>query len=132
MVFEYRRKIYGFDCDIYGHLNNANYLRIYEEARSEALDKMGLSLSVLSEERIEIYLKRAELDYQLGVPFSKEISVLSRVKDLTRVKSVWLQEMFDPESEILYNRAVIIGVFIRNKKPFRLPDNIFDIFYRYL
>jgi len=47
-MFNYSRRIFSYECDIYGHLNNAEYLKLFEEARSEALTEIGYSLFVTS------------------------------------------------------------------------------------
>jgi YbgC/YbaW family acyl-CoA thioester hydrolase len=127
MIFEYRRTIYGYECDIYGHLNNANYQHIYEEARSDLLDRIGVSLKYLKENSIFIYLRKIEMEYLKGVPFGSALLIKSRIDKLTRVKSVWIQEMYD-ENDTLMNRAIIEGVFTKNDKPYRIPQDMEDKF----
>lgn len=120
MVYEYRAKIYGYDCDIYGHLNNANYQNIYEAARSEMLDELGLPLSLLLSEGIHIYVRKITIEYLKGVTFGSEVTVRSRIGSLSRVKSVWYQEIYSSEDDLL-NKAMVEGVFTKNGKPFRIP-----------
>jgi YbgC/YbaW family acyl-CoA thioester hydrolase len=121
-MFEYRRKIFGFECDIYGHLNNANYQHLLEEARSDALDKMDCSLEKLNAEKIHIYLKRVEIDYLKGVPFGIEVVVKTEIIELSRIKSVWKQKIFNANGE-LFTRAELTGVFAREGKPYRISDS---------
>jgi|SRR5690554_2589250 YbgC/YbaW family acyl-CoA thioester hydrolase len=130
MVFEYRRKIFGYECDIYGHLNNAAYQHLYEEARSAALDEMQLPLKVLAELGIQIFVKRIEIDYISGVPFGLEIMIKSRVVEFSRVKSVWIQEIYHPDNRLL-SRAVLTGVFTKESKPYRIDRNIAEKLARY-
>ncbi len=131
MIFEYGRTIYGYECDIYGHLNNANYQHIYEEARSDLLDRIGISLKYLKDSGIFIYLRKIEMEYIKGVPFGSAILIESRIDRLTRVKSVWIQEMYN-ENNTLMNRAIIEGVFTKNDKPFRIPPDLEDKFLSFL
>jgi len=63
MVFTYTKKIYGYECDIYGHMNNAIYLQLLESARSEALIDMDMPLSRLKEMGIQFFVYRVEMDY---------------------------------------------------------------------
>ena len=123
MLFSYKRRVFGYECDVYGHLNNANYQHIYEEARSDLLDKIGISLKYLKDNEVFIYLRRIEVEYLKGVPFGEEISVESKIISLSRIKSVWLQEIHSQDRGIM-NRAVVEAVFTKNGKPHRLPSDI--------
>lgn len=127
MWFEYKAKIYGFDCDIYGHLNNANYQHIYEAARAEMLEEIGLSIAVLLDKGFHIYVRKITLEYLKAVPLGSEVTVKSRIDFINRVRSVWIQEMCSEEG-VLYNRAKVEGVFARNGKPVRIPVEMEKIF----
>jgi len=131
MIFEYRRKIFGYECDIYGHLNNAVYQHIYEEARSDALDKMGFPLHVLNNEGIQIFLKRIEIDFIKGIPLGTEIVLKSKIAELSRVKSVWMQEIYS-HNGILMSKAIVTGVFVKGGKPYRIASSIENQLKRYI
>jgi len=45
MIANFRKRIYGYECDLYGHLHNTNYLNILEAARSEALVDVGMPVN---------------------------------------------------------------------------------------
>jgi YbgC/YbaW family acyl-CoA thioester hydrolase len=129
-MFVYKRKIYGYLCDIYGHLNNSSYLQIYEEARSEALIDMGLPISKLLESGFHIYLTKVELYYKSGVPNDEIISVKSSIIKMNRMRATWKQQIYD-ESGNLCNEAFVEGVFIKNGKPARIDKDIYEIFEKY-
>ncbi len=131
MVFEYRRKIFGYECDIYGHLNNAVYQHLYEEARSDALDKMGLPLNVLNNQGIQIFLKKIEIDYIKGIPMGAEILISSRIKELNRVKSIWLQEIHDLKGTLM-SMGIITGVFVKEGKPYRIEASMENQLERFI
>ena len=126
-MFIYKRKIYGYLCDIYGHLNNSSYLQIYEEARSEALIEMDLPISKLIELGLQIYLTRIELTYKKGIPNDETITVKSRIVKMNRLRATWLQEIYDEKGE-LCNTALVEGVYVSNGKPVRLDKKIYSIF----
>lgn len=126
MIFEYRRKIFGYECDIYGHLNNAVYQHLYEEARSDALERMELPLKVLNDEGIQIFLRKIEIDYLMGIPMGSEVLIKSRISEYNRVKSLWLQEIENREGDIM-SRALVTGVFIKNGKPYRIEEQVAKI-----
>ena len=128
---EYKRKIFGYECDIYGHLNNAIYLHIYEEARSDALDQMGMSIQTLNEKNIGIFLINLELEFIKAIQMGEIITVHSDIIESTRLRATWKQEIFNSNNE-LCNRAFVKGVFIKDTKPNRLPKDIFEHFNKFI
>lgn len=129
-MFEYKRKIFGFLCDIYGHLNNNNYLNLYEEARADALEKMGFSIKKLLEMNIHIYLTHIDLDFIKGVDLEDMITIKSTIFEMSRLSTTWKQKIFNSENE-LCNVAIVKGVFVKNGKPARISKELFQEFRKY-
>jgi YbgC/YbaW family acyl-CoA thioester hydrolase len=124
---QYTRKIFGYECDLYGHLNNANYLHLYEEARAVALQDIGLSVNELNSLNWQIYVTRVELDFIKGLALEEVATVKSTVVKISRVSSLWQQEIYDSAGQ-LCNRALVKAVFIRDGKPSRLDKNLYQKF----
>jgi len=126
MVHEYKRRIFGYECDIYGHLNNANYLHLYEEARSIFLEDVGLPVRKLQELGIAIYITKVEIDFIKGILLESNVDIKSWVVSGSRLRGLWQQEMYvDGE---LCSRITLEGVYANNGKPRRLPRDVFALF----
>ncbi|MFO7659978.1 MAG: thioesterase family protein [Candidatus Cloacimonadaceae bacterium] len=130
-MFYFTKRIYGYECDIYGHLNNANYLPILEAARSEALQEMGMPIQKLLDLQWHLYVYRFEIDYIKAIQLEDVIEVRSKVLTLNKVKSSWQQEIYDSKGELCF-RSVMTAVFAHNGKPARLIPEIYDVFAGYL
>ncbi len=128
---KFKRKIYGYECDVYGHLNNANYLHLYEEARSEALEDMGMSIGKLSEEGIHIYLTEINLTFKNGLPVGENVVIDTRMIKANRATSIWKQEIFNSAGK-LCNIAIVRGVFIKSGKPFRISKELFKDYKKFI
>ncbi len=131
MIFEFKYRIYGYDCDIYGHLNNSRYLQLFEAARSIALEDMGYPIHKMHELDIQIYLTRAEVDYKKAIPIDEIVTIKSYVKEINRLTSIWVQEIYNTKEEVC-SLGVVKAVFIRNSKPFRIPEYIFNDFKKFM
>jgi YbgC/YbaW family acyl-CoA thioester hydrolase len=131
MSFTFSKRIYGYECDIYGHLNNSNYLQLLEAARSEALQEMDMPIQKLLDMRWHLYILRFELDYIKSLQLEDRVEVRSKVLTLNKVKSSWQQEIYNSRGELCF-RAVIWVVFAHNGKPARLIPQIYDVFDRYV
>ncbi|MDD4310286.1 MAG: acyl-CoA thioesterase [Candidatus Cloacimonetes bacterium] len=131
MVFTYTKKIYGYECDIYGHLNNANYLHLLEAARSEASLDMNLPLAGLKDIGIQLFVYRFELDYLKSLDLEEMATVKSSFFEINRLKGRWKQEVFNPRGEKCLS-AVLTVVFASEGKAKRLPVEIFEQFLKFI
>ena len=129
-MFIHKRKIYGFLCDIYGHLNNSSYLQLYEEARAEALSEMDLPIIKLLEYDLQIYIIKVEISYKKGVPNDEAITIRSSIIRLNRMRSTWKQEILNQNGE-LCSEAIIEGVFVKNGKPIRIDKDLLRVFEQF-
>ncbi len=127
MIFEFRKRIYGFECDIYGHLNNANYLQLLESARTEAMDEMDISVSKLLGQNLQIFIRHFTLDYRLPLELEDVVTVRSWFDEINRVKGHWVQQIFNSRGELCFE-AGIVAVFASEGKAKRLPQEIYELF----
>jgi len=127
MIFEFRKRVYGYECDVYGHLNNANYLQILECARAEAMQQMGMSVSRLRQLELQVFVRSFELNYLRAIELEDVITVRSWFDEMNRVKGRWSQQIFDSQGELCF-KARMLAVFASGGKAQRLPQDIYDLF----
>lgn len=125
MIFTYEKKIYGYECDIYGHMNNANYLTMLEAARSEALSEMGMPVKAFLEMGIQLFVLRYELDYVKALMLEDTVSVKSWCYTMNRLKGFWKQEVYNSAGELCF-KAQVIFVHASEGKVKRLPVDVFE------
>ena len=131
MIFKYKKKIYGFECDVYGHLNNAIYLQLYEAARAEALIEMEMPVAKLRELGIMLFLIKVEIEYKKGVELEDTVTVKSKIKSNDRLKAVWYQEIYSSRGD-LCSIAVITGVYVSGGKPIRISRELCAFFDKFV
>lgn len=124
MLETYPRKIFSFECDIYGHLNNANYLHIFEEARSELLDAHNLNLFNLLKQNISIFVIDLSLKFHKSIEVGSVLRIHTKILNFGRVKAIWQQEIY-LNSE-LHTTLTLTTVFVKNRKLCRIPKDILD------
>jgi YbgC/YbaW family acyl-CoA thioester hydrolase len=131
MVFSFQKRVYGYECDAYGHMNNASYLQLLEAARSEALLGMNMSINELREKGIFIYLTHLEIDYIKGLMLEDTVTVNTWIEKGNRLRAIWLQEVFNSKNE-LCSRASIHGAFVKDGRPHRLSLEDYEIYLPYV
>jgi len=130
MIFEFQKRIYGYECDVYGHLNNANYLQLLEAARVEAMIKMGMSIKRMRELNLQILIRNFNLDYKRAVQHEDLITIRSWFDEITRIKQHWIQQIYDSSGKLCFE-AQMLGVFASEGRAQRLPVEVFEVFHLY-
>jgi acyl-CoA thioester hydrolase len=64
MVSECSLKVRTYECDSYGHVNNANYLNYLEYARYELLKDIGFDYEKAINAGYGVFIARIEIDYK--------------------------------------------------------------------
>lgn len=130
-MFEFKRKIYGYECDVYGHLNNSNYLQLLEAGRAEALIEMGIPVVKLLEWNVAIFVSNIDISYIKPLKLEQIAKVKTKTEKITRIKGVWLQEIYN-ENDELCTRAFVTGVFTQNGKPTRISKDLLEIMLKFV
>jgi len=65
MTSECSLRVRTYECDAYGHVNNANYLNYLEYARHEYLRDAGFDFAQATRAGYGVFIARIEIDYKL-------------------------------------------------------------------
>ena len=74
------------ETDGMGVVHHANYLAYFEEARVEALRRLGASYKVLEEQGFFLVVTRVELRYRRPAKFDDELVIRLHIDRLTTVR----------------------------------------------
>jgi YbgC/YbaW family acyl-CoA thioester hydrolase len=100
-----------YECDSYGHVNNAVYLNYLEYGRMAVLEKNGFSLAKLKQMGAIIVVRRIEIDYKAPAYEGDELVIRTCLKDHNKMKGVFFQEILKQSDEALVARADVTWVF---------------------
>lgn len=123
-VFEAVHKVRSYECDSYGHVNNAVYLNYLEYGRMEALDALNITLERLKNETgTLVVIRRVDIEYLRPLTMGDEIVIKTYLKESRRTSGVFGQEIIHRESGELAARADVTWVFINLQgKPAPIPQ----------
>lgn len=120
------KKIYYHDTDCGGVVYYANYLKFFEEARSEFFAERGLSLKQLTEDGVLFVVARQEIDYKAPAVYGDILDIKAKITDISNVKMIFEQEVYNQEKRLLTVGKTVLVCVDRNLKPQALPDKIRD------
>ncbi|MDD2476098.1 MAG: acyl-CoA thioesterase [Dysgonamonadaceae bacterium] len=65
VIFEHEMKVRDYECDVQGHVNNANYQHYFEATRHEFLEHEGLNFYELHKQGVDAVVSRVEIRYKI-------------------------------------------------------------------
>jgi acyl-CoA thioester hydrolase len=118
------------ECDPYGHVNHANYLRYMQEAAFQASAAAGFSVADYLEQGRAWYVRDTEIEYLAPLTYGPRVKVETYVLDFRRVRSrrAYTLRRSDNGEEVA--RAVTDWVFLDRKRqrPVSVPAEMVAAF----
>ena len=127
METTYKYRVLYADTDAMGVVYYGNYLRIYEAARGDFLQKIDMPFTKMASEfNIICPVANAEINYHKPAYLDEEILVKTRVVTLRGARMVFDQRIFNTKEELLNDIKVTVAfVDMEKKRPVKYPD-VFD------
>ncbi|GAB4367159.1 MAG: thioesterase family protein [Calditrichia bacterium] len=128
-VFTTRLKVRSYECDSYGHVNNAVYLNYMEFARMEALQENGFTLDSMKANNYLVVVRRIEIDYKLPLFMGEEIVIKTFLSDARTSSGTFTQQIFRAKDDKLCAEGKVTWVFTNlTGKPIPIPPEIREAF----
>ncbi|GHU44445.1 thioesterase [Spirochaetia bacterium] len=121
MACEYKLRVRTYECDSYGHVNNANYLNFLEVGRFEYLRQVGFDYKELLVDGYGIFVARIEIDYKRPAVADDEI-VITTWPIKKGAVSVAVGQRITRGSDIIVEAKVNCALVDAKGTPTRLPE----------
>lgn len=116
-------KVRDYECDIQGIVNNSVYQNYLEHARHEMLMEMAINFADLAYKGINLVVIRAEIDYRSPLKSGDSFWVGSNLKQVSKLKFAFSQQIFRVQDEKLVVNAQIYGAALNSVgKPMVLTE----------
>lgn len=122
-IYEYDLTILENHLDTFGHVNNANYLTLYEEARWDFITKNNLGLKEILETKIGPVLLDLNLTFKAELKNRDKIKIVSQARTEMRNKFVMLldQKMIKEDGKIASTLTLSVGLMDLNARKLISP-----------
>lgn len=125
---EIELKVRDYECDMQGVVNNGVYQNYLEHARHEFLLSRGINFAEVTAAGINLVVIRAELNYRKSLASNDRFIVRSRVRQVSRVRFEFQQDIYRLPDETLMLAALITGTSVNSRgKPF-VPELLARLF----
>jgi acyl-CoA thioester hydrolase len=125
---EIELQVRDYECDQQAVVNNAVYQNYLEHARHEFLRSRGIDFAEVTASGINLTVTRAELDYRKSLVSGDVFSVRSLIRQSSRLRFEFHQDIFRLPDEVLMLSARITGTSLnRQGRPF-VPEVLQRLF----
>jgi acyl-CoA thioester hydrolase len=116
-------RVYYEDTDCGGVVYHSNYLSFCERARSELFFQKGLTPH---QENEFFVVKSLEANYISPAVFGDELFIKTKLIE-KKAASLTLHQEIIRDEKVIFEMDVKV-VYLKNKKPSKIPDEMFEVF----
>jgi acyl-CoA thioester hydrolase len=129
-IFQAVFRVRHYECDIYGHLNNVNYVRYMQEAALNASANVGWTAERYQSIGCQWVIRETDIEYLQALVWNDEVQITTYVIDFRRVQSRRRYEFHRLSDGVLVARADTNWVFLDTKtmRPTSIPDEVIHYF----
>lgn len=110
--FEYEVLIREFHLDTYGHVNNAVYVQLYEEARWDFITANGMGLDYLKEHKVGPVILDLKVRFKRELNNRELIKIVSQTSEIVNSKIMVLKQyMVKPDGKVASEAEFTVGYF---------------------
>lgn len=119
----YQRKVHYYETDQMGIVHHSNYIKWFEEARIDMMEKMGLGYEVMEAEGIMSPVLSIQADYLRMMHFRDLFSVKCFIKEYNGIKLTVGYEVINEGTQMVHSRGTTKHCFIdKSGRPLSLKQ----------
>lgn len=125
----YERKLNYYETDQMGIIHHSNYIRLFEEARLDMMDKAGLNYAGIEEMGIIIPVISVDCRYIVPLHYNDNIAVHSCITKFNGIKMELSYEIYKEGSDKVCTSGHTGHSFLdKNMKPFKMKKLYPDLY----
>lgn len=117
-------KIYYHDTDCAGVVYYANYLKYFEQARTEFFAQRGFSVKGLAESGTFFVVSRQEIDYKAPAGYGDVLEIQTSVVNTSGVKIEFAHETKKADGEVICQAKTTLVCVDKDFKPKAMPEDL--------
>ena len=125
----YKRKMDYYETDQMGIIHHSNYIRLFEEARLDMMEKEGIGYAGIEEMGIIIPVMSVECNYIVPLHYNDSIEVYSQLTKFDGIKMELSYEIYKEGSAKVCTKGHTGHCFLdKDMKPFRMKKLYPDLY----
>ncbi len=130
LTFKRTFRVRSYECDAYGHVNHANYLRYMQESALDASAAVGYDEAKYAELGSIWLIRETNIEYLQSLRFGDSVEVTTWVGDFRRVRSRRFYELRRVSDGEMVAKASTDWVYLERatSRPARVPPEMLAAF----
>jgi acyl-CoA thioester hydrolase len=130
LIHERAFRVRHYECDAYGHVNHANYLRYMQEAAMDASAAAGYDIPRYEAMRRQWWIRETDISYLLPLTYGDSVIVKTWVADFRRVRSRRAYELRHAGTGATVAQAHTDWVYLDTdtQRPITIPEEMIAAF----
>ena len=125
--FNLEKRVYYHDTDCGGVVYYANYLKHFEEARTEYLRSLGIDTAEYAAKGNLFAVVHMEIDYKCPARYDDIVKVYAKIETMGNASMHFAQEVRRGDT-LLVKSKVILACIDSNMKARRVPEDLKEKF----
>jgi acyl-CoA thioester hydrolase len=117
-------RIYYHHTDCAGLVYYATYLKFLEEARTEFLEKRGISIKELIKQGTPFVVARQEIDYKSPAFYADTLDIDTRLSNISTMRIGFEYEIKNQNGKTICVASTVMACVGGDFKPKAIPDEI--------
>lgn len=129
----YEHRVHYYETDQMGIVHHSNYIRWFEEARCDYLQKLGCEYSVMEKKGVIIPVLAVSAEYKSMVHYGEIVKIIPKFENFNGIKFSISYQIMDRESGELRTTGESKHCFLgRDYKPLMLKKSYPDLYEIFL
>lgn len=129
MAHTYTRKVYYYETDQMGIVHHSNHIRMFEEARIQWLETIGIPYHTLESMGLMIPVLHAHCEYKRPLRFGDDFFITLTVSQMTGVRMTIAYELLGPDQKTVYATGSTGHAFVdKSMRPIRLQRTFPEVY----
>ncbi len=131
LIYERAFRVRHYECDPYGHVNHANYLRYMQQAAMEASAAAGYDLPRYEAMHRRWFVRETDINYLHPLVYGDTVIVKTWVEDFRRVRSRRAYQLRHTDTGVVVAEATTDWVYLDadTERPITVPPEMIAAFY---
>lgn len=119
-----------YECDMYGHVNHANYLRYMQESAFSASAAVGFSAQRYESLNLQWLAYETDIEYVSAARYGDVVTVKTWVADFRRVRSLRMYELYVGDKRIANGSTDWVLLDTKSMYPTSITPDIIEAYAR--
>ena len=125
--YDHSVKVYYKDVDQMGIVYYSRYFEYFEEARTELLDSIGLDVTSIENEGIQLPVIESHCEYLKGAMFEQELIIKTTIQDMPKARLTIDYDVYHCHSNELLVKGYTVHAFINpTGRAIRIPKLVLE------